>query len=89
MNETGTLGWARERREGALPSKGAHMIKQYFAEVKLQENDSLSEVLEELVDEAENQYRTPYVEVTQVIQRNNDLYTVILNLDFPDSPTQA
>ncbi|SEB56756.1 hypothetical protein [Paenibacillus sp. GP183] len=65
------------------------MIKQYFAEVKLQENDSLSEVLEELVDEAENQYRTPYVEVTQVIQRNNDLYTVILNLDFPDSPTQA
>jgi hypothetical protein len=65
------------------------MIKQYFAEVKLQENDSLSEVLEELVDEAENQYRTPYVEVTQVIQRNNDLYTVILNLDFPDTPTQA
>jgi hypothetical protein len=65
------------------------MIKQYFAEVKLQENDSLSEVLEELVDEAENQYRTPYVEVTQVIQRNNDLYTVILNLDFPDTPIKA
>jgi hypothetical protein len=62
------------------------MIKQYFAEVKLQENDSLSEVLEELVDEAENQYRTPYVEVTQVIPRKNDLYTVILNLDFPDAP---
>jgi hypothetical protein len=65
------------------------MIKQYFAEVKLQENDSLSEVLEELVDEAENQYRTPYVEVTQVIQRNNDLYTVILNLDFPDTPIKT
>jgi methenyltetrahydromethanopterin cyclohydrolase len=62
------------------------MIKQYFAEVKLQENDSLSEVLEELVDEAENQYRTPFVEVTQVIQRNDDLYTVILNLDFPETP---
>jgi predicted CopG family antitoxin len=59
------------------------MIKQYFAEVKLKENDSLSEVLEELVDEAENQYNTPFVEVTQVIQRNDDLYTVILNLDFP------
>jgi hypothetical protein len=59
------------------------MLKQYFAEVKLQENDSLSEVLEELVDEAENQYHTPYVEVAQVIQRNDDLYTVILNLDFP------
>jgi methenyltetrahydromethanopterin cyclohydrolase len=69
--------------------KEPHMIKQYFAEVKLQENDSLSEVLEELVDEAENQYRTPYVEVTQVIQRNNDLYTVILNLDFPDTPIKA
>jgi methenyltetrahydromethanopterin cyclohydrolase len=62
------------------------MIKQYFAEVKLKENDSLSEVLEELVDEAENQYLTPFVEVTQVIQRNDDLYTVILNLDFPESP---
>jgi hypothetical protein len=59
------------------------MLKQYFAEVKLQENDSLSEVLEELVDEAENQYHTPYVEVAQVIQRSGDLYTVILNLDFP------
>jgi predicted CopG family antitoxin len=64
------------------------MIKQYFAEVKLQENDSLSEVLEELVDEAENQYHTPYVEVSQVIQRNNDLYTVILNLDFQSSPSK-
>jgi methenyltetrahydromethanopterin cyclohydrolase len=61
------------------------MIKQYFAEVKLKDNDSLSEVLEELVDEAENQYRTPFVEVTQVIQRSDDLYTVILNLDFPGS----
>jgi predicted CopG family antitoxin len=59
------------------------MIKQYFAEVKLKENDSLSEVLEELVDEAEIQYNTKFVEVTQVIQRNDDLYTVILNLDFP------
>ncbi|MBP1995263.1 hypothetical protein [Paenibacillus eucommiae] len=58
------------------------MIKQYFAEVKLQENDSLSEVLEDLVDEAENQYSTPFVEVSQVIQRSADLYTVILNLDF-------
>jgi hypothetical protein len=65
------------------------MIKQYFAEVKLQENDSLSEVLEELVDEAENQYRTPSVEVTQVIQRKTDLYTVILNLDFPDAPIKS
>lgn len=64
------------------------MIKQYFAEIKLQDNDSLSEVLEELVDEAENQYRTPFVEVTQVIQRNDDLYTVILNLDFPESPRE-
>jgi methenyltetrahydromethanopterin cyclohydrolase len=65
------------------------MIKQYFAEVKLQENDSLSEVLEELVNEAENQYHTPYVEVTQVIHRNTDLYTVILNLDFPDPPIKS
>jgi DNA-directed RNA polymerase subunit F len=58
------------------------LIKQYFAEVKLQENDSLSEVLEELVNEAENQYHTPYVEVSQVIPRDEDQYTVILNLDF-------
>jgi methenyltetrahydromethanopterin cyclohydrolase len=66
----------------SFTSKETDMIKQYFAEVKLQENDSLSEVLEELVDEAENQYCTPFVEVAQVIQRNDELYTVILNLDF-------
>ncbi|UJF35933.1 hypothetical protein [Paenibacillus hexagrammi] len=61
------------------------MIKQYFAEVKLQENDSLSEVLEELVNTAENRYSTPYVEVYQVIPRNEDSYTVILNMDFPSA----
>ncbi|MCD1257494.1 hypothetical protein B5M42_001405 [Paenibacillus athensensis] len=60
------------------------MIKQYFAEIKLEENDDLSEVLGDLVDEAENQYRTPYVEVAQVIPRKSDVYTVILNLDFPE-----
>lgn len=58
------------------------LIKQYFAEVKLRENDSLSDVLSELVNEAENQYQTPFIEVSQVIQRGDDAYTVILNMDF-------
>ncbi|WP_223192803.1 hypothetical protein [Paenibacillus sedimenti] len=65
------------------------MLKQYFAEVKLNENDSLSEALEELVNEAENQYHTPYVEVYQVIQRAEDAFTVILNMDFPGVDTEA
>ena len=62
------------------------MIKQYFAEIRLEENDSLSEVLEELVNEAENQYHTPYIEVAQVVPRQTaDQFTVILNLDFPET----
>ncbi|NEW06512.1 hypothetical protein GK047_10865 [Paenibacillus sp. SYP-B3998] len=65
------------------------MIKQYFAEVKLQENDSLSEALEELVYEAESQYHTPHVEVYQVIQRGDEAFTVILNMDFPGMKAES
>ncbi|MFC5452681.1 hypothetical protein [Paenibacillus aestuarii] len=59
------------------------MLKQYFAEIMLSEDDSLSGALENLVNEAENRYHTPYVEVYQVIQRGDDAFTVILNMDFP------
>jgi DNA-directed RNA polymerase subunit F len=59
------------------------MLKQYFADIRLEPNDSLSETLEELVNEAENQFQTSYVEVAQVIPHTSTQYTVILNLDFP------
>ncbi len=56
------------------------MMKQYFAEMNVEEYDSLSEALEDLVHEAEHQYETPYVEVAQVIAHDGKRYTVILNL---------
>jgi nitrate reductase cytochrome c-type subunit len=58
------------------------MIRQYFADIRLEPNDSLSESLQELVNEAEAQFETPYVEVMQVIPHTSTNYTVILNLDF-------
>lgn len=64
------------------------MIRQYFADIRLEPNDSLSESLQELVNEAENQFETPYVEVMQVIPHTSTNYTVILNLDFDEEDQQ-
>lgn len=64
------------------------MIRQYFADIRLEPNDSLSESLQELVNEAESQFETPYVEVMQVIPHTSTNYTVILNLDFEEESDQ-
>jgi hypothetical protein len=61
------------------------MIKQYFADIRLEPNDSLSESLQDLVSDAEAEFATPYIEVAQVIPHTSTNYTVILNLDFEDS----
>ncbi|KIL40182.1 hypothetical protein SD70_15280 [Gordoniibacillus kamchatkensis] len=61
------------------------MIKQYFADIRLEPNDSLSESLQDLVNEAEAEFETPFVEVAQVIPHTSTNYTVILNLDFDES----
>lgn len=60
------------------------MIKQYFADIRLEPNDSLSESLQDLVGEAEAEFATPFVEVAQVIPHTSTNYTVILNLDFEE-----
>jgi nitrate reductase cytochrome c-type subunit len=65
------------------------MIRQYFADIRLEPNDSLSESLQDLVNEAEAEFQTPYVEVAQVIPHTSTNYTVILNLDFEDSEEES
>jgi nitrate reductase cytochrome c-type subunit len=65
------------------------MIKQYFADIRLEPNDSLSESLQDLVNEAEAEFQTPYVEVAQVIPHTSTNYTVILNLDFEENEEEA
>ncbi|MFC0214667.1 hypothetical protein ACFFK0_19870 [Paenibacillus chartarius] len=65
------------------------MIKQYFADIRLEPNDSLSESLQDLVNDAEAEFETPFVEVAQVIPHTSTNYTVILNLDFDEDPEEG
>lgn len=57
------------------------MIQQYFTELKLDNEVSLSEGLQELVNEAEAELQSAYIEVVQVIKHDRVHYTVILNVD--------
>ncbi|MFD7524744.1 MULTISPECIES: hypothetical protein [Paenibacillus] len=58
------------------------MIKQYFAEVVLDESATLSDSLNSLVDRAENEFGTSYIEIAAIVPTKPDRFTVILNLDF-------
>lgn len=57
------------------------MIRQYFTELKLDNGTSLSEGLQELVNEAETELNSEYIEVVQVVKHDRVQYTVILNVD--------
>ncbi|WP_068775645.1 hypothetical protein [Paenibacillus sp. FJAT-26967] len=65
------------------------MIKQYFAEISLTEQDTLSDSLNALVNRAENEFGTPYVEIAQIVPTQGERYTVILNLDFPQAKREG
>ncbi|GIP36721.1 hypothetical protein J31TS4_00010 [Paenibacillus sp. J31TS4] len=60
------------------------MIQQYFTELQLKVGVTLSEGLEALVNEAEGELESEYMEVVQVIKHDPFHYTVILNVDYPD-----
>jgi hypothetical protein len=61
------------------------MIRQYFAELDLEEGISLSEGLQELVEEAEESLESEFIEVHQVIRHDEKSFTVIINIDYVDS----
>ncbi|MVP00308.1 hypothetical protein [Paenibacillus lutrae] len=65
------------------------MIKQYFAEISLTGEDTLSDSLNTLVNRAENEFGTPYIEIAQIVPTQADHYTVILNLDFPQAQGES
>ncbi|WP_248928256.1 hypothetical protein [Paenibacillus hamazuiensis] len=64
------------------------MIQQYFVDVTLDWNASLSQKLQQLVEDAEQELGTPYIEVAQVIKHDNMQYTVIINADQSDQEDQ-
>ncbi|WJH34013.1 hypothetical protein N6H14_29260 [Paenibacillus sp. CC-CFT747] len=58
------------------------MIKQYFTELKLDDEVTLSEGLQQLVEEAESAFRSEFIEVTHIVKHDDQHYTVVVNIDF-------
>lgn len=59
------------------------MLRQYFSEITLNDDQtSLSEALQELVNAGEQELGSPFIEVAQVIRHDETRFTVIVNVDI-------
>ena len=65
------------------------MIKQFFTDIELDPKEMLSEKLHSLVNDAEDELQTEYIEVVQVIKHNALQYTVLLNADILSQEEEA
>lgn len=65
------------------------MIKQFFTDIELDPKEMLSEKLHSLVNDAEDELQTEYIEVVQVIKHNAQQYTVLLNADILSQEEEA
>lgn len=64
------------------------MLRQYFTEMALREGETLSDGLQQLVNQAEEELGWEYVEVVQVVKHDSVHYTIILNLDLEETDSE-
>ncbi|GIP32941.1 hypothetical protein [Paenibacillus sp. J2TS4] len=65
------------------------MIRQYFTELTLEEGALLSDGLHMLVDKAEEELASEFIEVVQVVKHDSNRYTVILNIDLDEEASES